>query len=247
MNLMNYYGWKNQLTRSADDGAGSGGEPVPDETAVDAAVEQTAPDYSFLPEQFLSDDGPDLNGFKEHLEGLDAAQARWNERQATIPEDAAGYEFTIPEIDYKAMGLPEDFKLEVSAEDEDLAPLLTEMGGVLHQHGVPKEAAPALMGILAKYEATAHLRGTKAAEASMQRVAEELGSKAEARISTVQRTLEQRLPEGQAKGLMAALSSADGVKALETLLSPRGLGGAPSTPTPRTVQDDLNDYYANPT
>jgi hypothetical protein len=197
-----------------------------------------------MPEQFRSGDAPDFDGFKAHLDSLDATKAQWDERMAAVPEDASGYEFAIPDIDYTAMGLPEGFKLDLNAEDEDMAPLLSEMGGVLHQYGMPKEAAGALMGVLAKYEATAHLRGEKAAKEAMTEQAKLLGSKAEARISTVQRTLEQRLPKDQAAGLMSALTTAEGVKALENLLSTRALGNGGEAPRARDPEADLRAYYS---
>lgn len=250
MNLMQYYGWKSQVMWNADDGAGAGGDPAPATPPADTgapAEPAAAADYSFLPEQYRSDDGPDIDGFKSHYESLEAAQARWDERQAGIPEAADGYEFALPDIDYKELGLPDDFKLELNPEDEALGPILTELGGTLHKHGIPKDVAPELMGALAKYEALSQKKAIAQAEADRAEQMQALGPKADARIADVQRTIESRLPEAQAKGLMSALYDANAVKALETLLGPRGLGGGNPTPKPRTVDDDVRDYYAKPT
>lgn len=251
MNLTMWQDWNKRPLREAENEGSGGGTPPPEGAAPEGSPgpdDGGAPDYSFLPEAYRSDGGPDLDGFKGYLDSLEAAKAQYDERAGTIPEDPDGYEFALPEIDFKEMGLPEEFALELNPEDEDLGPLLKEFGSVLHKNGVPKDAAKEFLGVLGKYEALSHLRGIKEAEAHMAKQREALGPKADARIAEVRRLMEARLPADEAKELMGATLSANALKGLEKLMSPRGLGSG-GTPTPRAKgpEADLAAYYSKPT
>lgn len=243
MNLMQNWTYKKPTWAPADEGA-----PAPDEApAVEdaappadapAAAEQpvdepAAPDYSFLPEQYRGDDGPDLDGFKAHYDELAAAQAIRDEAMADVPEDAAGYEFAVPEdLDFGDLELPEDFSVDLKTDDPALAPLFQELGGVLHKHNLPKGATGDIMSVLAKYEATRYSGHYAAAKAEMQA----LGSSAQSRIANIERALQAKLPADQMEAIKAATSTAAGVKALESLIKPRGL----SAPTPQPNGVDLD-------
>lgn len=234
---------KRALAPEDEQGAGepveTGGEPV--ETGGEAPPEPAAPDFSFIPEDFRKDGAVDADGFKAHLEDLSAAKGRLDEMLADVPEGADGYAFEIPEIDFEAYGLPK-MEFEIQADDPVMGPLLKDLGGVMHQYGMPKGAAKDLMGVLARYEATSY----KAAADRMQEDLKTLGSKSEARVAAVQRALEAKLPAELAKGLMDSVSSAAGVKALEKLLGGSGVSQT-AIPPKDPVQSDLDNYYRNPT
>lgn len=75
-----------------------------------------------------------------------------------------------------------------------------------------------------------------------------LGSAADSRIANIDRVLTSRLPADQADALRAAATTANGVKALEALLQPRGMRTPPPTPrdTEKSVDQELADYYNAP-
>lgn len=250
MNLTMLQSWKKAPLWENEDGSGGGGTPAPDGAAPPASPGPdagAAPDYSFLPQEYVKDGKPDIDGFKTHLTSLEATKAQVDERNGAIPENADGYEFQLPDIDFKEMGLPDDFKVELNPDDEFTGPLLKEFGAVLHQNGIPQTAAKDFLGLLAKYEALSHLRGHKEGEAAIAAQREALGPKAEARVADVQRLLEARLAPEEAKDLMGATLSANALKGLEKLMSSRGLGGGGTPPPPaRTAADDLAAYYENP-
>lgn len=205
----------------------------------------TPPDYSFLPEEFQGgDDGPNITGFTEHYEAMAASHGRLASMMEGVPETPEDYQFEIPEIDYTEMGLPDDFALELKTDDEHLAPLIGELGTLLHQHNIPSEAAGAFIGLLAKYEATTQAVSTKAWESKQAEIRKELGPQAQQRISTAQRLVEARLPKIEAEGLAPAFSSVGGIKALERLLSPQNAtpGDGPA-PSPGGSTDWAKSYY----
>lgn len=246
MNLMQH--WKNirPTLAPSDEGAPAGDPPAVDTPpAPDAAGDPPAdtppaePDFSWYPEQFRGEGGPDHEGFRAFAEEMMAAQAIQQEALAEVPEDPTGYEFTVPEnIDFGELELPEDFSVQLNADDPAMAPLFQELGGILHKHNLPKGAAGELLGVLAKYEAAKVSQGFTAGKAEYQA----LGPSADARISNIERALDNRLPPDLATALKAATNSANGVKALEALLRPRGPATTPSEPPVREI-DPLAARY----
>jgi len=145
------------------------------------------------------------------------------------PEDPSAYELTIPEdVDYGDMPLPESFQVQ-PVDHEEFAPVLDEFRAFLHEIGAPADAAPKAMGVLAKFEA---MKASKA----FQQLQSEFSSieRAEERLSTVQRALQNRLSEGEAASVMGAIQSADGLRALEKLIGPSG----PKSSTPTTAASE---------
>ncbi|GLO70341.1 hypothetical protein MACH17_18580 [Phaeobacter inhibens] len=231
MKLMQHWKHIRPTLAPADEGTPAGDPPAGDppagdpQTGGDPAPAQ--PDFSFIPEQFRGESGPDFEGFQAHYEEMSAAQAIQQEALADVPDDATGYEFAIPdEIDFGDLELPDDFKFQLKTDDPALAPVFEELGGLMHKHNLPKSAAGDLLSVLAKYQATEFSQDF----AQSQQEYKALGPTADARISNITRTLAGRLPPDQATALQAAVKSADGVRALEALLLPRG--AATSTPTP---------------
>lgn len=218
-------------TGSGDDTVATGDDTVVAGEDTVATGEDTvaAADYSFIPEDFRKDGEPDLEGFKAHLEELQATKAQRDEALADVPEDASGYEFAIPDdLDLSGLDLGEDFTMELKADDPAVGPLLSELGEIMHRYSMPKSAAKDMMTMLAKYEATTASEMRKGGAAKSEAEIKKLGSSGKARMANVQRTLESRLSKDQAKSLMGATMSAEGVKALEALLKPRGMA-PPST------------------
>ncbi len=230
MNLMHILNLKSP-TWAPDEPAGAPPEsdPAPAGDPPAAPPEDAAPDapnFDWIPEEFRSDDGPNFDGFKSHYEEMVAAQTSAKE---DVPEDADGYEFAIPEeMDFGDMDLPKDFAVELKADDEAFAPLFKDLGGFLHKHGIPKSATPELMQTLAKYEASKASRAMAGLDAEMQA----LGAKAGARIETINRALDNRLPEEMATALKGTITTAAGVQALEKLLGPASLSAPAGEPQP---------------
>ncbi|MFV1593281.1 hypothetical protein VWZ88_12535 [Phaeobacter sp. JH20_36] len=231
MKLMQHWKHIRPTLAPADEGAPAGDPPAGDPPAGDppaGAPSSAQPDFSFIPEQFRGDGGPDFEGFGAHYEEMASAQAIHQEALADVPEDATGYEFAVPdEIDFGELELPDDFKFELKTDDPDLAPVFEELGGMMHKHNLPKSAAGDLLSVLAKYQATEF---SKIYSASISEH-KSLGPSADARISNISRAIDSKLPADQASALKAATTTAAGVKALETLLRPRGPSTTPAQPT----------------
>jgi hypothetical protein len=201
----------------------------PSSGAADPAVPvNTGPDLSFIPADYHVDGKPDVAKFAAHYQETIAEQARTAEQKAAVPE---AYEFAIP-ADLKFEGLPADYALELDTAD----PLFGELGGVLKQLGAPAEAAGKLTGLLAKYQA-----GKDAADyAAWQKDMAQLGTADQqaARSQDVLRKLETLLPADQAKALFSGdRISADGIRALEKLLSGRGMSAPPASPQGQDIEN----------
>ena len=213
------------------------GEVIPegDVPPLDGAPDTPpAADYSFLPEKYRSGEAPDIDGFKAHYDELVSAQAMREEALAGVPEDAAGYEFAVPDdLDFGDLELPEGFSVNLKSDDPAMAPLFEGLGGFLHKNNLPKEASGELMGLLAKYEAAKFSPLYVLSKSELG----SLGTSGQSRIANIERALTSRLPAELAGALKGATTTANGVKALEKLLAPRTL----STPTPQPNAEDLDN------
>lgn len=235
MNMRNY-DWISKLVRApADAPAGADPKPsadvaasadttAPAETASPALVPQ-APDHSWVPEKFVKDGTPDFAALRAEYDELAA-------RMTAAPESADGYDLTIPaDLDYGDLKLPEGFGFELS-QDEAVKPLLDDMRGLLHKHHLPKEAAGEFLGLMARYKAFEVAEGMKTMEAEMSA----LGANGATRIADITRSLEAKLPKELADAVKAAVTSANGVRALEKLLTPSTISTGPASPaTPDTA------------
>jgi hypothetical protein len=252
MNLMRKLHQRPPLWAPQDDAAAAPVEaepsgdaaPVGQEAPVGQDAAPAAPDFSFLPEEFRAGDKPDIEGFRARYDDLAAQHAQRQEALADVPEDASGYEFAVPDdLDFGDLDLPEGFGFDLKADDPAIKPVFDEFGAFLHKHGLPKVAAKEAMGLLAKYRAAEYAPLYAQSKAEMKA----LGAAADSRIANVDRVLASRLPESQAKAVRALTTTADGVKALEALLAPRGMKTGNTPPAAaRTVNDDLAAYYKNP-
>lgn len=204
------------------------GDPPP----VDPAPQEpTTPDLGWLPEEYRADGNPDIDGFKAHYEELVADKARRDEADGRIPDK---YDFSLPADLDLGVELPDGVDIQLHTDN----PLFEDFGSFLKENSISQDVAQGLVGLLAKYQAQQyaqlHTEATKEFET--------LGateSARDARVSTVKRALETKLPSDQAAALMAAVSSAAGVKALETILKPRG-----TTPTPTPKGAELEGLTA---
>ncbi len=214
MNLMSV--WTNKIAREAP-GEPSGGAPA-DPTPAPAA----APDYSFLPAEFLVDGKPDAERFTAHLADLtERAKPR-------TPEDGV-YDLTLPaDLKFDVEG----FTPQLDLENEAFKPLVSELTETLKSLGAPKEAGSQVLGLLARYQAAQFSAAVKEQEAQFAA----LGPQADARIQTVARSIETLVPKEEAEALMATVTSAKGLIALERLLSAKGMNSA--LPNPAAAEAD---------
>lgn len=219
-----------------------GGAPAPVEPAQPAAEpapannpppSQPGPDFSWLPATFVKDGQPDLDAFRQSYEELASYKAQRDEAAAGIPASADEYVLAIPEnLSFGELELPEGFAFKLS-EDERVQPLLAEMRSVLHKHQLPNEAAGDLLGLMARYEAIHVADHYKAQRAE----AEALGPQAQQRIATINRALEAKLPADQVEAIKAATTTANGVRALEKLLTATPISTGPSTPAGPDIEN----------
>lgn len=220
--------WNHRLVRSPEDGTGAGeapGTPAPANPAATPAP--TAPDYSWMPAPYVKDGQPDFASFSAHYTELAADAAR----RAEAPGAPDAYTYALPE-GMTFEGLPPDTTIQIGVDDPALAPLFEELGAFAKGLNLPQDAVTGMMGLLGKYEASR----TAAAYAAHQTDLAALGptpAVRQARIAAVADKIAKAIPDAkQAAALKAAVQTADGVKALETLFS-RGLGPtAPATQPP---------------
>ena len=232
---MKLNGFLEKLTRNAPDNPGgspAGQEGVEPKVVEPEGVEGAAPDYGWMPEEYRSGDAPDFEGFKAHYQDLIADQARRAEETA-IPDS---YDFALPEgFDY-GVELPEGVSVGLDAD----SPLLAEFGGFLKEKGMSQDVATGLMGLLARYQAQEYAAQHSAATKEFETLGATDAAR-NARVSSVQRALETRLPQDQAQALMDAIRSAAGVKALEAILKPRG-GTSPASVAKGAEVDGLSGF-----
>lgn len=226
---------------TAEQGGGSESAPggtEPDPQTTDTAA-PAAPDYSWVPDAYKGDNGPDTAKFREDYDAYAAAKAQLDERLAAVPEAPDGYDFTLGDLKFDDIeGLPEGFSIKSLADEEAFKPLYDQLGTVLHKHGIPGEAAKEINGLLARYEAVKVAEGMKAGKAELEKL-----PNYQSRIATVERALASKLDADMATALKAATTTAAGIKALEKLLSPSGPKA--STPHPATSGlDQISDPSA---
>lgn len=201
--------WSNKLCRQAP-GEPAGGAVEPAVEPAAAPVAAAAPDYSFLPEAFIKDGAPDIEGFKAHYAELSKPVEK-----AELPE---AYDFTVSP-DLKFDGLPEGMTIGIDAKDPAFAPLFDQLSGVLKELGAPADAGGKVASLLAQYEATKFGQSLKVQQAEM----DTLGATAPARIEAVTRALQANLPADQVEAIQSFTKSAKALQALEKLLGPRSL------------------------
>lgn len=225
--------WSKAAREAADVSGGASPEP-PASPAPDAAP---AVDLSFIPEDFHVDGKPDTAKFAEHYQQL-SAKAK---EEPTVPDT---YDFALP-ADLKFDGLPEGVEVEIDTKSEEFAPLFGELGETLKAMKAPADMAPKMLGLLAKYKATEIANQIKAGQRELATLGEP--TVVSARVETVTRALQSALPAEEASALMGSVKSAAGIKALEKLLSPKGMQTPITTPAPRDPDADLREYYSKPT
>jgi len=218
--------WNNRLVRSPEDGTGAGeapGTPAPANPA--AAPAPTAPNYSWMPAPYVKDGQPDFASFSAHYTELAADAAR----RAEAPGAPDAYTYALPD-GMTFEGLPPDMSIRIAADDPALAPLFEELGTFAKGLNLPQEAVTGMMGLLGKYEASRAAAAYAAQQADVATLAPTPAAR-EARIAAVADKIAKAIPDArQAAALKAAVQTADGVRALETLFS-RGLG--PTSPAPQ--------------
>lgn len=207
--------WKEPTRSAPDTGASEGGVPPIEQEA--------APDYSWMGD-FAKDGTPDFDGFKAHYQELAAEQARRAENEPQVPE---AYDFSLPGDFDPGVQLPEGVAVELDPEN----PLFQDLSAVLKENRVPQSVAAELPKLLARYEAQRYAQLHEQATKEFEALGATEAARS-ARVSSVARALETKLPAEQAKALMDATKSAAGVKALEAILMPKGITAPSATPKP---------------
>lgn len=219
--------------------------PAPADPAAPAAPVPADPgvDLSFIPQDYHTDGKPDLAKFTSHYQEVVARDAQRvqadADRAKMIPE--GDYEFALdPDLKFDGLQLPEGFTTTLQLEDEAFKPLFAELSGALKEIGAPADTAKKLMGTLARYEAIQYDRASRALAADMAK----LGTPAQvdARIATVARALETRLPAEQAVALKAASNSAAALQALESLILSNRPLATPNPAPPGADRENLSPY-----
>lgn len=200
--------------------------PAPEPAPVSAP--EAGPDLSFIPADFHTDGKPDPARFAAHYQDLVAADAQRKEALAGVPEDGK-YPFALPEdFDFGIEGLPEGFKVDLDPDNPAYQPLYAELSATLKELGAPAAAAPKFAGLIAKYEAAQYAAALKAAEGEMAK----LGTEAQqnSRFAAVERGLSTVMPAEEAKAVLGIVRTADALRGLERLLSPRSMTPPPAQP-----------------
>ncbi|MBT9385476.1 hypothetical protein KM176_16500 [Pseudooceanicola sp. CBS1P-1] len=218
------------------EGAPGAGDPPPagDPPAAPGAGDPpadppAAPDFSFIGDDFRTDGEPDIARFGEHYQALVADLARRDEALATVPEDG-NYDFTLPEDFDLGIELPEGVEINIDLEDEAMQPIVGELGQFLKDNNMPATAGGQVMGLLQKYEAAKFAKTYAAQTAEFETLGGNEAARS-ARVATVQRAIDAKLPADLAAALKGMTYGAKTLRALETLLNPRSMKSAqPSQP-----------------
>jgi hypothetical protein len=232
MKLNDFYA---KMALAPEDGTGAT-PPAAVQEPVTASTPETpaAPDFTWMGEHAPAGQ-PNWDSFRAHYQDLAAEAARRAEMAAGVPQDGK-YDWTPPEV--KIEGLPADVK--IGLDTETFAPIFEELGGFLHEQGIPQSAATGLMGLMTKYEAAKMQNAMAAAKADYEKLGATPAAR-DARVSSVKRVLETRLPAPQAAALMKMAVSADAVRALEALAAPQTGTRAPVS-TPAAIDPNLSAF-----
>jgi hypothetical protein len=220
----------------APDALPGGASPAPESAPAPA---DAGPDLSFIPADFHVDGKPDLTKFAEHYQETVAERARLAE-QRVVPD---AYDFALPP-DLTFEGVPDGFDPGLDPSN----PLFSELGNVLKELGAPAETAGKLTGLLAQFEAQKAAADFSAWSQDMLQLGSS-GHEAKARADDVERKLQTLLPKEQVTALFSGPRiSADGIRALEKLITGRSLQAAlpgPSTPDLSGMTPAQKLDYAN--
>ena len=206
------------LFRKPDDETGS----APPADAADAA--EQGPDLSFIPSDYRDGDNIDTAKFGQHYLDSIAALSQHEERLQGVPD---AYEFAMPEeLDLSDIPLPKDYDHGLKADD----PAFEQLGAWLKENNVPQAAVPGLMGLVAKWRAAEYSKTWAPIHEEYTQIAN-----AEQRIQRVEKLLGNRVDGDEAKGLMMAVGTAAGLRALEKLLG----NNQHTAPTTRVPQNSV--------
>ncbi len=200
-------------------------------TAYDAAVADRF-DASSLPEQFVTDGKADLGAYKVAFDDASAFKARADERAAALPKGADGYTFTVPEEFNLPEGFtpPEGFKLEIKGDDARIPALKA----LALEHGLDQSVLDGFAKLWAEHQvADLHEAAKAGAEET-----KKLGPNVEARKSALEFVVGARVPKEQADALIGDVTSADSLRALETLVA-SNRGKAPDAPGGRQSMGEM--------
>ncbi|WP_433942375.1 hypothetical protein [Brevundimonas diminuta] len=212
----------------ADEGAAAAAtEGAAVETSTSTVAEQTGHEAAgsthVRPEGIPDEFWDDATGLK--VGDLAAAYrdlvAKDAERTADVPGEADAYDLALPD----GLDLPQGIEIEIKADD----PLWAEFQAIGKEQGVTKAGFQKFVGAFAKYQAAS--RQADINDYVAQKTA--LGANADARIKAAADWMGANLTKSEADALGGALISAEGVKALERIITlksgPRAAEGAGAT------------------
>lgn len=210
---------------TGEDG-GEGGNGGDGGDGGDGAGAQTVDLASFVPENFKGADGKfDTAAFRSNWDELTSFKAQADEAKSALPQSADAYEFKLPEN----FALPEGFDPEALAHTDEEGnkvefdvhkmidpadPDVKLLQAALHEAGASQELMSKLVGIVVGRE----LRAVSSAQSGAQDQIKALGPEGKARIDTVTRSIEAKLPKEQASAVLDGITSADALRGVEALL-----------------------------
>jgi hypothetical protein len=221
-----------------DPNAGNGDPPADPPADPNAGADPQAPDLSFLGEDYVKDGNLDTDAFKERWETLVAQETRFAEQAPDIPEDGE-YDLAVPDdLDFGDIELPEGVNIEpLDPSDETFAPVFEEAKAFLKENNIGQTAAKGLMGLVAKMEAAKEAKRYAAATEAYNTLGATDAAR-NARMASLQRAAQTRLPSDQAEALLSGMtSSPEAVRALEKLL---GMNAGPRTSQNSATKVDPN-------
>ncbi|MCA3700816.1 MAG: hypothetical protein IOB84_13670 [Brevundimonas sp.] len=187
--------------------AGAGADSVAASTGADT-VDAGASTGLIRPEGLPDDLWDDAKGVKtgDLWAAYRDLKAEVDAAKADVPGETETYDLKLPE-DFE---VPEGLAVEIAADD----PLWADFQSLGKKFGLNKAAFGEFVGAFAKYQIAAQQADVNGYVAEKTK----LGANADTRINAADAWLKANLTSGQADALGAALTTAEGVQALEALI-----------------------------
>lgn len=175
----------------------------------------------YLPDNFWNTDTgeADFGAFRSEFDTLSEFKAAQDERIASLPKEADGYEVGLPE----GFEIPEGTDYEFNPDDPRVGPLKEWAAA----NQVSQAALNDLIGLHAGHD----IEGVKETTAFAQAEMAKLGDNPQARINTVKEVVSSLLPKANAEAVMAGATTYEAVVGLELMAS--RMRGASTAPQPK--------------
>lgn len=195
-------------------GEGKGAQPSTEPNGTGAGGASGAERPEGLPEHFWDADkgAPKLDDLISSHRDLEGWKASVESLAAQVPEKADGYSIELPEgidLGKDANGNP------IKWQPDENDPLLGPAREWALENRIPQAAFTKLLSVYAQGQAAA----IKADQETLAKEREAMGAKADERVEAATKVLEAILPKGEAAELKAIMQFADGLSAVERLIS----------------------------